>query len=62
MIDNGKEVERYETAKPSKNLRGLYESPVRKSTLLYFFFHYFFIDCLTHVRMFLCVLTTKNAP
>ena len=38
MIDDWKEVERYETAKPPKDLWGLYESPVRKSTLFSLFF------------------------
>ena len=38
MIDDWKEVERYATAKPPKDLWGLYESQVRKSTLFSLFF------------------------
>ena len=44
VIDDWKEVERYETAKPSKDLGGLYESQVRKSIL--FLFGFFCVRCV----------------
>ena len=53
-------MERYETAKPSKDLRGLYESPVRKSTLLCLFFRYLFFDCVRYLRRFLGVFQRKR--
>ena len=44
-------MERYETAKPPKDLWGLYESQVRKSTL----FSLFFLRAV-RVKMFLSAL------